>query len=127
MDYDGVIIEESLTDKNILNDLEIIKTKIEPVTERDHTPHLKQWTLHTVLVKEKDADVLAERLSKILETVHSHWYADYKNDKTHYIIFDNKIFKIDRTKAGEYEEASKYGISLGIPEYQVDFTQEVVR
>ena len=38
---------------------------------------------------------------------------------------ENKIFKIDRTNLMQYIQASDYGISLGIPEYQVNFIPEV--
>ncbi len=46
--FTGVIIEESLTDKSVLDEVKIIKTKVEPVTEKHQTPQVKQWTLHTV-------------------------------------------------------------------------------
>jgi len=42
--------------------------------------------------------------------------------KFHYIIFRNKIFFIHRDNKKEYDEATKFGISLGIPDYQVDFS-----
>ncbi|MFA6446381.1 MAG: hypothetical protein WCW14_04010, partial [Candidatus Paceibacterota bacterium] len=53
------------------------------------------------------------------------WYADFKNKKTHYIIFRDKVFKIDRTSKEQYDEVKRYGISLGIPPYQVDFHPEI--
>ncbi len=118
MDYQGVIIEESLGNKDILDKLKIINTKISPVTEKHQTPSLKQWTMHTVEIPEADAQVIAEELA---EKILGRWYADYKNDENHYIIFKNKIFRIDRKSKEQYEEASRYGITLGIPDYQVDF------
>ncbi len=122
--FNGVIIEESLEDKSVLNDVKIILTKIEQVIERHKTPWIKQWTLHTIEVEPKQAEEIALRLSKALYSKHS-WYADYKNDRTHYIIFRNKVFKINRTKIEEYKEATKYGISIGIPDYQVDFDDSI--
>ena len=120
MNYQGVIIEESLSDISILKEIKIISVKIEQVTADHKTPWVKQWTLDTVEIPEDNAGNIAEELSKSLDKDHS-WYADFKNDTTHFIIFPNKIFKIDRTKIEEYNEATKYGISIGIPEYQVDF------
>ena len=125
MNFKGVIIEESLEDKSVLKELTILHTDIKKVTEKYKTPWLKQWTLHTVEIDEDKADMIAEMLSKGLESEHN-WYADYKNDKTHYIVYKDKIFKVDRTSAEEYQKAKEYGISLGIPEYQVDFSPEVV-
>lgn len=124
MNYKGTIIEESLENTDVLKDVRILSTKVEPTTERDKTPWIKQWTLHKVGVSENKAGELAEKLSASLDSEHG-WYADYKNDKWHYIIFRNKIFKINRTNAAQYLEARKYGISLGIPEYQVDFSPDI--
>jgi len=126
MNYKGVIIEESLENNDILKSINILSTKIEPVVEKHKTPWLKQWTLHVVEISENQADSIAEEISKALETEHS-WYADFKSETTHFIIFRNKVFKIDRTSKEQYDKAKEYGISLGIPPYQVDFYPEVKR
>lgn len=125
MSYKGVIIEESLRNKSILDYFKILSTKVEQVTKHHRTPWVKQWTLHTVKLQEAEAGSVAELLSHSLDTSHkTTWYADYKNDKFHYIIFPNKVFKIDLSSPILYKEARSYGISIGIPEYQVDFAPE---
>jgi hypothetical protein len=121
MIYQGTIIEESLEDKSVLKNVTVLKTKIEPVVEKHQTPWLKQWALHAVEIKDVEAEAVANDLAKALEIEHP-WYADYKNETTHYIIFRDKVFKIDRTSKEQYDEAKEYGISLGIPTYQVDFS-----
>ena len=118
--YKGVIIEESLEDKNVLEEVKILDTEVEDVVEKHKTPWLKQWTLHTVEISEDLAKEVAEKISKALETEHP-WYADFKNKTHHYIIFKNKVFYIDRTSKKQYNEAKSYGILLGIPHYQVNF------
>lgn len=124
--FQGVIIEESLTNKDVLKKVKIILTKVEKVTDKHKTPGLSQWTLHTVEILENDAQAFAEEISKSFDYSHnSSWYADYKNDTRHYIIFRDKIFYIDRTSKEQYDKAKHYGVSLGIPEYQVDFHPEV--
>jgi hypothetical protein len=124
--YSGTIIEESLTNKDVLKKVKIISTKVEPITDEHKTPWLSQWTLHAVEIPENEAQSVAEEMSKSLDYSHnSSWYADYKNDTHHYIIFRDKIFYIDRKSKEQYDEAKRYGISLGIPEYQVDFHPEV--
>lgn len=120
----GVIIEESLEKKDVLKGLKILKTKIEKVTEKHKTPWIKQWTLHTVEILENQAEAVAKELSKSLDSQHD-WYANFKNDSHHYIIFRNKVFYIDRRNKEQYDKAKKYGISLGIPEYQVDFHPDI--
>ena len=123
-DFKGTIIEESLENKNILKTLKITETKVEKVTEDHKTPWIKQWTLHNIEIPEQEAENIALQLSKALDTQHN-WYADFKNEQFHYIIYRNKVFKIDRTKKEEYNKATKYGISLGIPDYQVDFSPHI--
>src|SRR3989344_4592687 len=126
MNYQGVIIEESLLDNSVLKEVKVLETKIEQVNPKHKTPWLKQWTLHTVELPEDKADKIANSLSKSLDYSHgSAWYADFKNDRPHYIIFKDKVFKIDRSKPNEYQDATNYGISLGIPDYQVDFSPHV--
>lgn len=125
MIYKGVIIEESLSNTPILKDVSILETKVETVTPEHQTPWLKQWTLHTVEVPEDKAEDIAEKLSKSLDYSHnSSWYADFQNDKYHFIIFQDKIFKVKIDDAEGFKEAKQYGISLGIPEYQVDFAPQ---
>ncbi len=122
----GVIIEESLEDKEVLKKVKIIKTKMERVTKKHQTPWLKQWTLHTVEISENQSKTVAEELSRSLDSKHGgSWYADFKNDTHHYIIFRKKIFLIDRYSKEQYDKAKEYGISLGIPEYQVNFHPDI--
>jgi hypothetical protein len=123
MDYRGVIIEESLGDASVLGAVKIVSTVVEPVTAEHKTPWLKQWTLHTCEISEKFADVVAAKLSDALEREHP-WYADFRNDKYHYIIYRGKVFKVDLADPVLYRDAKAYGVSLGIPEYQVDFASE---
>ena len=122
--HKGVIIGESLESLSILEKIKIIDTEIEPVTEKHKTPWIKQWTLHTVEILEDQADEIAKELSEILDSEHN-WYADFKNANFHYIIFRNKVFKVDRSKKQQYDNVTKYGVSLGIPDHQLDFSLQI--
>ncbi len=123
MTFQGVIIEESLDNAAILKELHISDTKIEPVEDGHKTPWLKQWTMHTVIIPEEKADLVAERLSEDLEKEHN-WYADFKNEQYHFIVYRGKVFKVDLSNPTLYKEAKQYGMSLGIPEYQIDFAPD---
>ena len=119
--FSGAIIEESLVNPEVLKYVHITKTDILPVMEKHKTPWVKQWTFHFVEVEEKKAEFVAEEISKNLDPEHS-WYADFKNNKIHYVIYRNKVFKIDRSKKEDYEKTIEYGSKLGIPNYQLDFS-----
>jgi hypothetical protein len=124
--YVGVIIEESLKKKRVLKKVKILSTKVEEVTQKHKTPWLSRWTLHTVEISQRKARATAEEISKSFDDGHAgSWYADFKNDTHHYICFRDRSFYIDRRSKAQYDEAKEYGISLGIPEYQVDFHPDV--
>jgi len=120
MDYRGIVIEESLVDAKVLQSLTIVNTAVESVTEGHRTPWLKRWTMHTVSVPEEKIRDVAAELSQVLEGGHS-WYADLKNDRYHFIVFHGKVFCVDRRNPDEYEKARQYGVSVGVPEHQLDF------
>ena len=122
--FTGVIIEESLENKSILKKIKIVKTEVEQVTAEHKTPWIEQWILHTVEIPAARAEAVKKELSKALDSKHN-WYADFINDRTHFIIFKNKVFKINRTSKKHYEVATKYGVSIGIPDYQVDFSPHI--
>ena len=127
MNFRGVVIEESLVDRSILSDVEIVSTKVEMVTEEHKTPWVKQWTLHDVEIPADEAPRVAEKISKALDPEHN-WYADYKTDEEHYIIYRDRVFHVtDRSDKKQYDEATKYGTSIGIPAYQVDFSPHVAQ
>lgn len=107
MNYKGVIIEESLKERGVLKGLNIISRSVEKVTDKYQTPWLSQWTLDTIETAENEADGLAKKLSKALDPKHG-WYVDYRNDKYHYVIFKDKVFKLNRNKKFDYDKMIKY-------------------
>ncbi len=125
--FKGVIIEESLQDKSVMKQFPILETEVEQVTPNFGTPWLKEWHLHTIEIPDNQIADFVHSVQSAIETEHkTSWYADFKNDRTHYIIFKNRIFIIDRTKKEQYQEASDYGVSLGVPPHQVNFVANVV-
>lgn len=121
MNYTGTIIEESLSDRKYLSGLKIFQTKVKPATDHEKTPWLKQWTLHSIEIPERRGQVMAKKLSAALDQQHN-WYVDFKNDQWHFVIFRNKVFRVDCHKPEEYQAAKQYGRRLGIPDSQLDFT-----
>ena len=126
--FTGVIIEESLQDPSVLSELTILETRVEPVTPEHQTPWIEQWTIHRVAVREERAAQVAKRLSEALDGEHSHaWYADFKNEAVHYVIFLHKVFPVSRNSEEQYAEVVEYGKKLGIPRYQLDFSPTIER
>lgn len=61
MDYKGIIIQEILTDR------EVLKTRREKVVPKHKTPWLKQWMLHAVKIPVNEVDSIANKSSKSIE------------------------------------------------------------
>lgn len=120
MDYIGTIVEESLSNLDILKEIEITDQSIEKVSERDNTPWLDKWTIDTVKIKEDESEELANKLSKIIDTKHCNdWYCDFKNDKYHYVVFKDKVFKLKRGKKTDYETMQEYASKVGLIKEQM--------
>lgn len=120
--FKGIIIEESLSNPSLLKEVTVTATDIEPVTEQHQTPWVKQWTMHTVEIPADQVSDVAEKISHTLDKDHN-WYADFKTDTEHFVIYTDKVFHItDRSDKNQYDQATAYGISIGIPDYQVDFS-----
>lgn len=119
--YSGCIIEESLTNKDVLKEFIITRTNVEKVTEESNTPDLDVWTMHIVEITEDKIKSIVPLLSKSIDGSRKNggWYTDLKSDDWHYIIFSGKVFKVDRSSGEQYEQAKEYGMSIGIPEYQL--------
>lgn len=101
MKYSGCIIEESLKETSIIKEFKIV----EEIND--------DGIMWIVEIDEcKIADILP-RLQKSMvdEPV---WYCDLKCEDYHYIIFNDKIFKVNRDYPEQYEEARNYGLKRGI-------------
>ena len=118
--FRGIIIEESLQDRTVLERARILYTKVEEVTEKSQTPWLSQWTLHMVEIEPEHVDNMAELLSRSLEREHD-WYADFNDGENFYVIFTDRVFTYKKNDGKGRQEAVEYGQSLGIPDYQLDF------
>lgn len=118
--FKGVVIEESLENKDILKRVKILSTKVEQVTPSHKTPWLTQWTLHAVEIPEELIERTSEGLRNSLEKEHN-WYIHFWNENRLIVIYKDKIFKLSRDDKKTWKPAVEHGTSLGIPEYQLDF------
>ena len=80
--FKGVIIEESLDNKDLIKDISIIHTKVK---KKHKTPWVTHWTMHNVEIPENKAGEIANEISESLNSRRI-WYADFKNGEYHYIV-----------------------------------------
>ncbi len=109
--YKGTIVKESLEDENILKDFVVIE---ETVTD-DVNPN-DQWHMFKV---EADTEQLG-KLSKVIKT--ERWYAHFWDDDGNIIVvYRDKVFSFHKDDEVGRKEAIDYGLSVDIPEEQLDF------
>jgi hypothetical protein len=105
-DYKGIVIEESLENIRLINQLEVIKVEIskeEPV-----------WHMYTVNVSMKD-------IEKLSRAIKQGWYMHFWKGRIVIAIFKNKKFEFDYDNKSTWKNVINYGLSLGIPKEQLDF------
>lgn len=123
--YHGVIIEESLGDRSVLDDVVIVGTEVEEVTEGFGTPWVERWTLRSVEIEDEKIEGVADRVAEAIDKEHAgSWFADFENGERRVIVFSERVFAVDRSKGEGYDEVKRYALNIGIPEHQLGFLKE---
>ena len=104
--YKGTIVENSLTDKGILENIKITKTYQD-----------EDWILHDVTANEKQIEKMNQYINN------GPWYMNFWQEKgdSAIVVFKDKNFKIKHSDKSTWTEAINYGKSIGIPEEQLNF------
>jgi len=116
MKYRGIIVEESLVDNRILNNMDILKVKITSAENKDD-----RWHLFEVDMEENKMENLSKQ---IIEGWYAHfWHGMGMNFETVdiIIVFTNKIFKFNYMDKKTWEEVIEYGKKLNISSEELDF------
>ncbi len=115
MVWKGVIIEESLEDKGLLDAVNVVQTKEESLggEEERGTMHLRCFEL--------EDDKKDEFVSKAKEMIKDRWYIHIFRDGTMVVIFKGRSFEFTKDQKERIEEAKRYGVSIGILEEQLEF------
>lgn len=107
--YKGTIIEESLIDSRVLNDLNVVGFKI---TEEDDQS--ERWHIYSVMIDSDDIDQLSKNIKP-------GWYMHFWQGRDVIAVFAGKTFEFDYDDKATWEPAIEYGLSVGIPREQLDF------
>ncbi len=107
--YRWTVVEESLLDNRLLNDLDILSMRIsedEDIEDR--------WHIYDVYISYEDIMTL----SKMIKTW---WYMHFWMDNKVLAVFKWKVFEFEHDNKDTWHDAISYGLSIGIPEHQLDF------
>lgn len=108
--YIGTIVEESLKDSRILNDLSIKNVRISNAENPKD-----RWHLYRVEVSEDQATQLASELKP------EKWYMHFWQDDDVIAVFPDATFRFKHSDKSTWSEAIHHGQSLDIPIEQLDF------
>ncbi len=113
--WKGVIIEESLIDKGLLQRVEIIGTReavLEAQGERG------TFHFHNIVVSDADKHTFVAAASY---AVKQGWYLHICRDDRMVVVFNDHIFEFSEKEKLKLESARKYGMVVGIPVAQLQF------
>ncbi len=113
--WKGVIIEESLKNKALLNAVYIVDTKksfLEDEKEKG------TFHLHKILVGDSEKPSFVTAVSKAIK---QGFYMHICKGSAMAVIFKNKIFEFSEKDNEKIEAARRYGVSIGILKVQMDF------
>ena len=112
MEYKGCIVEESLDDNRVLNNLKVVKIRI-----TDEEKPEDRWHIYDSLLSEDKIDDLHKHLRQ-------GWYMHFWGNGKIIILFKGKKFEFDLDDKESWKPALDYGLSINIPEEQLDFEME---
>ena len=112
MEYKGCIVEESLDDNRVLNNLKVVKIRI-----TDEEKPEDRWHIYDSLLSEDKIDDLHKHLRQ-------GWYMHFWQDRDVIVLFKDKKFKLNYDDKSTWKSAVEYGLSIGIPKEQLDFVLE---
>jgi hypothetical protein len=116
----GLLLEESLTDTNVLDLLHVTKEETWQVNNAaSYQP--KVWTALSFETDENQSDTIAHKLSQALKT--QGWYINASTETYIYVIFPGKVFKYPKGDIITRAEAARYALSIGVPANQLDWDE----
>ncbi len=104
--YKGVVIENSLLDKKVLEKVRVIGTRTEG-----------EWTLHDIRLSKKQIEDIQKSI--VDEKWYFHLWEPGKDQVT--VVFKDKMFTITHSDTETWNEAIAYGEARGIARAQLDF------
>lgn len=118
----GTLLAESIRVGPELNLDGLIVTKIFRRDISDEPPGMPAtWTYIEFQAEDDRADEVAQKLADLL-IADGGWYADFGVGDHHVVVFAGKVFRYRKGDESGRAEATEYGLSVGCPADQLDWT-----
>ena len=115
MTFRGVIIEESLEDKSLLDMVDIASTAKEYLEDEANKGMM---TLYKFFLDEKRK---SQFIRKAMKAILNGWYMHFCGRGVMTVIFKDKSFHFTRRDTDKIKKAESYGQSIGIMPSQMNF------
>jgi len=115
MVWRGVIIEESLDDKSILNLVKVVKLR-KTTLEKESEKGFLTFLYIELNDEKKDAFV-----KKALTSIKNRFYLHVCKENNMIVIYKDKVFEFSSDNVVKLNEARNYGLSIGILKEQMPF------
>jgi hypothetical protein len=118
----GTLLAESIRVGPELSVDGLVVTKIFRRDFPDEPPGMPTtWTFIEFQAEDNRADELAQQLADVL-IADGGWYADFGVGDHHVVVFAGKVFRYRKGDEAGRAEAVQYGLSVGCPADQLDWT-----
>jgi len=118
----GTLLAESIRVGNELSIDGLVVSKIFRRDFPDEPPGMPTtWTFVEFQAEDERADELAQKLADVL-IAEGGWYADFGVGDDHVVVFAGKVFRYRKGDEAGRAEATQYGLSVGCPADQLDWT-----
>jgi hypothetical protein len=118
----GTLLAESIRVDSELSIDGLIVSKILRKDFPDEPPGMPTtWTFIEFQAEDERADELAQKLAAVL-IAEGGWFADFGVGGDHVVIFAGKVFRFRKGDEAGRAEATEYGLSVGCPADQLDWT-----
>lgn len=107
--YKWTIVEESLQDNRLLNELKITSIRI----SNDENPETR-WHIYNIYLSYEDILELAKKIKL-------GWYMHFWLDREVIVVFENKVFELNYDDKDSWYDTVQYWLSVGISLEQLDF------
>ncbi|VVB61621.1 Uncharacterised protein [uncultured archaeon] len=111
----GVIIEESLEDKSLLDIVRIVKTEKATLENEKEAGVL---TFHKIEVSDAKKEEFLKRAQKAIK---DRYYLHICRNGIAIVVYKNKVFEFSGNETEKITAARNYGISIGILREQLEF------
>jgi len=118
----GTLLAESIRVDTELSIDGLFVTRIFRKDFPDEPPGMPTtWTFIEFQAEDERAGELAQKLADIL-IAEGGWYADFGVGNDHVVVFAGKVFRYRKGDEAGRAEATQYGLSVGCPANQLDWT-----